>query len=363
MKIHAVVMAGGSGTRFWPLSRQAKPKQFLPLAGKLPLLAETVKRLPPLAPIARTYVACGPVHARGVRKLLPKLPRENLLVEPVARNTAPCVGLAAIHVARRAPDGILAMLPADHHVSQPELFREAIATAARIAAGGDIVTIGITPSRPETGYGYLEVGAPLAGETPVAGGALPPARVKRFVEKPDRARAEEYLRDGGYLWNSGIFVFRADVILDEIARAMPELAKRLGAIAATLGTRGYAKALAQEFPACPSESIDYGVMERSSRIAVVPADFGWSDVGSFAAIPEVRAADGDGNVATGDALVIDGKDNVVLADAGRLVAVVGASGLVVVDAGDALLVCPRERAQDVKRAVDELKRRRRQDLL
>jgi mannose-1-phosphate guanylyltransferase len=363
MKIHAVVMAGGSGTRFWPLSRQARPKQFLPLAGKLPLLVETVKRLPPLAPIGRTYVACGPVHARAVRKMLPKLPRENLLVEPVARNTAPCVGLAALHVARQAPDGILAMLPADHHVGRPDQFREAIATAARIAAGGAIVTIGVTPSRPETGYGYLEVGSPLPGESAVAGGRLAPARVKRFVEKPDRAKAEQYLADGGYLWNSGIFVFRADVILEEIQRTMPELASRLGAIAATLGTREYAKALAREFPACPSESIDYGVMERSSRIAVVPADFGWSDVGSFAAIPEVRRADAEGNVAAGDVLIVDGNDNVVLAEAGRLVAVVGASGLVVVDAGDALLVCPRERAQDVKKAVDELKRRRRDDLV
>jgi mannose-1-phosphate guanylyltransferase len=363
MKIHAVVMAGGSGTRFWPLSRQARPKQFLPLAGKLPLLADTVKRLPPLAPLGRTYVVCGPVHARGVRRMLPKLPKDNLLVEPVARNTAPCVGLAAIHVARRAPDGILAMLPADHHVARPAQFREALAAAARIAADGAIVTVGITPSRPETGYGYLEVGAPLDGESPVAGGRLAPARVKRFVEKPDRPRAEQYLADGGYLWNSGIFVFRADVILEEIGRAMPELSERLAAIAATLGTRGYAKALAREFPRCPSESIDYGVMERSSRIAVVPADFGWSDVGSFAAIPEVRKADGAGNVSSGDALVIDGKDNVVLADAGRLVAVVGATGLVVVDAGDALLVCPRERAQDVKKAVDELKRRRRDALV
>lgn len=155
MKIHAVVMAGGSGTRFWPLSRQARPKQFLPLAGKLPLLVETVKRLPPLAPIGRTYVACGPVHARAVRKLLPKLPKENLLVEPVARNTAPCVGLAALHVARRAPDGILAMLPADHHVARPADFREALATAARIAADGAIVTVGVTPSRPEIGRAHV----------------------------------------------------------------------------------------------------------------------------------------------------------------------------------------------------------------
>ena len=185
----------------------------------------------------------------------------------------------------------------------------------------------------------------------------------RSVEKPDRPKAEGYLADGGFLWNSGIFVFRADVILEEIGATMPALRERLDAIARTLGTRGYAKALAREFPACPAESIDYGVMERSSRIAVVPADFSWSDVGSFAAIPEVRAVDEQGNVLAGDAVIIDGKDNVVLAESGRLVAVVGASDLVVVDAGDALLVCPRDLAQDVKKAVDELKRRKRSDLL
>jgi mannose-1-phosphate guanylyltransferase len=356
MNVYAVVMAGGSGTRFWPLSRAARPKQFLALSGERPLVVETVERLPPLAAIDRTYVVCGPVHAPAVRELLPALPAANVLVEPCARNTAPCVGLAALHVARRDPRGVLAMLPADHHVARPEAFRAALAAGAALAEAGHVATIGIRPSRPETGYGYLKVGTPLAG---FPGGA---ARVERFVEKPDRATAERYLADGGYLWNGGIFLFRADVILEEIRAAMPALAARLEAIAAALGTPAYDEVLAREFPACPSESIDYGVMERSSRIAVVPADFGWSDVGSFAALPEVRAADASGNVTGGEALVLDGKDNVVLAD-GRLVAVVGVDGLVVVDAGDAVLVCPRDRAQDVKKVVDELKRRGRSELL
>jgi mannose-1-phosphate guanylyltransferase len=305
MTIFPVVMAGGSGTRFWPLSRAARPKQFLALSGDAPLLVETVARLPPLAGIERTYVVCGPLHAPAVRELLPAMPRENLLVEPCARNTAPCVGLAALHVARRDPGGILAMLPADHHVARPERFRAALAAGAALAEAGRIATIGIRPSRPETGYGYLQVGAPLAG--------FEGATVERFVEKPDRATAERYLADGGYLWNGGIFLFRADVILDEIRAAMPALAARLDAIGAALGTPSYDEVLAREFPACPSESIDYGVMERSSRIAVVPADFGWSDVGSFAALPEVRAADAA--------------------------------------------------AQDVKKVVDELKRRGRTELL
>jgi mannose-1-phosphate guanylyltransferase len=356
MNVFPVVMAGGSGTRFWPLSRAARPKQFLALSGEKPLLVETLERLPPLAGIDRTYVVCGPVHAPSARELLPGLPAANLLVEPCARNTAPCVGLAALHVARRDARGVLAMLPADHHVARPEAFRAALAAGAALAEAGHIATVGIRPSRPETGYGYLRIGAPLAGFAPGS------AKVERFVEKPDRATAERYLADGGYLWNGGIFLFRADVILEEIREAMPELAARLDEIGAALGTPAYDEVLGRAFPACPSESIDYGVMERSSRLAVVPADFGWSDVGSFAALPEVRAADGAGNVTEGEAIVLDGRDNVVLAGE-RTVAVVGVDGLVVVDAGDAVLVCPRDRAHDVKKIVDELKRRGLTELL
>jgi mannose-1-phosphate guanylyltransferase len=358
VKIFPVVMAGGSGTRFWPLSRARRPKQFLPLTGGAPLLAETVARLPPLARIGRTLVVCGRAHVAAVRRILPRLPAENLLVEPCARNTAPCVGLAALHVARRDPRGVLAMLPADHHVARPDAFRDALAAGATLAEGGRIATVGIRPSRPETGYGYLKVGAALP--SPAAGAEA--FLVERFVEKPDRETAGRYLEQGGYLWNAGIFLFRADVILAEIRAAMPGLADRLDAIGAAIGTRRYASVLAREFPACPSESIDYGVMERSANIAVVPADFGWSDVGSFDAVAEVRHADADGNVVDGEAFVIEGRRNVVLGG-DRPIALVGVEGLVVVDAGDAILVCPRDRAQDVKKMVDLLRARGRDDLL
>jgi len=369
-KIHPVIMAGGSGTRFWPLSRRNRPKQFLALAGDTPLLAATVARLPPLAPPSRTYVVCGPKHAAAARRMLPKLPRENFIVEPVARNTAPCVGLAALHVAAKDPRGVIAMLPADHHVARPAAFREALAAAAQLAERGAIATIGIHPSRPETGYGYLKLGPRLAvragggggkGKGKAAGGA--PHKVERFVEKPDLVTAARYLADGGYLWNSGIFVFRADVILEEIRRAMPVLGEQLDVIERDLGTPGYEKTLRRVFPDCPSISIDYGVMEKSHRIAVVPADFGWSDVGSFAALPDVRPTDHLGNVAEGDALVLDGRNNVVVATRDRPVAVVGIDDVVVVDAGDAILVCRRDRAQDVRRAVEELARRGRDELL
>ncbi len=382
MKVYPVVMAGGSGTRFWPLSRRSRPKQFLSLVGGTPLLAATVARLPPLAKLDRTYIVCGPAHAAAVRRILPELPKDNLLVEPCARNTAPCVGLAALHVARRDKRGVMVMLPADHHVARPADFRETLAVAAAAAEGGAIVTIGIRPSRPETGYGYLKVGEPLAAGAAKAS-ARPPAkkkatkaglpeqaraapgarRVERFVEKPDRATAERYLRDGSYLWNSGIFLFRADVILDEIRRSMSDLGEQLARIDAAIGTPRAARVLSEIFPRCPSISIDYGVMEKSDRLAVVPADFGWSDVGSFDALADVRERDARGNVSEGEAMIFDGRNNVVLGLPGRPLAVIGVDDLVVVDAGDAVLVCRRDRAQDVRKAVDELRRRGRDEML
>ena len=362
MKLFPVVMAGGSGTRFWPLSRKNRPKQFLPLDGDEPMLAATVDRLPPLARIQDTFVVCGPNHAAAARRILRKLPKENLLVEPCPRNTAPCVGLAALHVKRRDPKGVMVMLPADHHVARPEALREALAAGAQLAFEGAVATIGIKPDRPETGYGYLKVGAKLK----VLGRgkkAFHPARVERFVEKPDVVTAARYLAEGGYLWNSGIFLFRADVILEEIHRAMPVLGEQLDVIQRAIGTPGYGKTLHRVFPDCPSISIDYGVMEKSQRIAVVPADFGWSDVGSFAALSDIRPTDPLGNVAEGDALVLDGRNNIVLAGRDRPVAVVGLDGVVVVDAGDAVLVVRRDRAQDVRKAVDELARRGREEVL
>jgi mannose-1-phosphate guanylyltransferase len=362
VKIYPVIMAGGSGTRFWPLSRRDRPKQFLALAGDEPLLADTVARLPPLARPADIHVVCGPSHAAAARRMLPALPAGNFIVEPCARNTAPCVGLAALHVAAKDAKGVMAMLPADHHVARPKAFREALAAAAGLAAQGVVATIGIRPSRPETGYGYLKVGPRLAARGRGKGSG-PARKVERFVEKPDLVTAGRYLADGGYLWNSGIFAFRADVILDEIRRAMPVLGEQLAVIQASLGTPAYKRTLRRVFPDCPSISIDYGVMEKSKRIAVVPADFGWSDVGSFAALPDVRKTDRAGNVAEGDAIVVDGHNDVVVAAGGRPVVVVGIDDVVVVDAGDAVLVCRRDRAQDVRKAVEELARRGRDEVL
>ncbi|HUM10786.1 MAG TPA: mannose-1-phosphate guanylyltransferase [Myxococcaceae bacterium] len=348
MTLYPVVMAGGSGTRFWPLSRRARPKQFLALATDRPLIVETVKRLEGLATPGRTYVVCGPAHARAARRLLPRLPAANVLVEPIARNTAPAIGLATLQVQARDPDGVLAVLPSDHHVADVPAFQAVLRRAVEVARSGALVTIGIKPTRPETGYGYVQVGEPLDG------GA---AQVRAFVEKPDAPTAVKYLASGEYLWNGGIFVFTARAMREAIDQHLPELGAVLDRLAPTVGTRRHGAALKRHFPAAPSVSIDYGVMEKATDIAVVPGDFGWSDVGSFAALPEVRPADGDGNVVVGKGAVLVDSAGCVVVGSGRPLGVVGLRNMVVVDAGDALLVVPRDRSQDVRAVVQSLRAR------
>jgi mannose-1-phosphate guanylyltransferase len=354
MRLFPVIMAGGSGTRFWPLSRAARPKQFLSLATERPLIVETFRRMKGLAAPRDTFVVCGKLHAPQVRKMIPQLPKQNVLVEPAARNTAPAIGLATLHVAEKDPSGIVAVLPSDHHVANVPRFQELISTAAEVAQAGHLVTLGIKPSRPETGYGYIKVGEPLLGQS---------HRVAAFVEKPDAETARRYLEGGDYLWNGGIFVFRADVMLQAIAKHMPELARGLDSLRASLGGKKYAAALAKVFPKLPSISIDYGVMEKAEDIAVLPAEFGWSDVGSFEAISEVRPKDDRGNVVTGDgALAIDCSGCVVIAK-DKPVAAIGLTDVVVVDAGDAFLVVPKKQSQDVRKAVEALKARKAQKFL
>jgi mannose-1-phosphate guanylyltransferase len=341
-----VIMAGGSGTRFWPLSRSARPKQLLPLVSKNPLIVDTAARVKGLAKPAHTFVVCGKAHAPQIKKLLPQLPAANILVEPAARNTAPAIGLATVHVAAQNPQGILAVLPSDQHVARIPAFQAALREAADIARQGFIVTLGIKPSRPETGYGYIHLGEALDATA---------RRVQAFVEKPDAETARRYLSSGDYLWNGGIFVFRADVMLDAFARHMPALDKGLKKLAASLGKRSYAAELARVFPKLPSESIDYGVAEKAGNIAVVPGDFGWSDVGSFSALPEVRQADAMGNISAGKhAFLIDSEGCIVLGNE-RPLAVVGMTDVVVVDTGDAVLVLPKGRSQDVRKVVEALK--------
>src|SRR5262245_8224840 len=335
-------MAGGSGTRFWPRSRQRTPKQLLRIGGTRTMLQDTAARLSPLVRRDRVLAVVGRLHADAVRHQLPWLARGNLLVEPMGRNTLPAIALAAIEIRRHHGDAVMAVLPADHAIPDPSAFRGDLEFAYDVAAStGALVTFGIVPTRPETGYGYIAPGAP------VTEGSDRAAWVARFVEKPDRTRAEAMLAAGGHLWNSGIFVWRVEAILDALRTHANEI---LGALERAL-ERGRG-ALARTYARLPSLPIDTGVMERAERVAVVRARFPWSDVGSWAALEELWTPMGD-NAASGRVVAVDSRGCVVDSPK-RLVALLGVEDLVVVDADDAILVCRKDRAQDVRRIVDAL---------
>jgi len=341
-------MAGGAGTRFWPRSRARVPKQLLSIVGARTMLAETVARLRP--PFARRDVLIVTVraHARAVRSALPGLGRDAVLVEPVGRNTAAAIALAALHVARRHPRATMLVLPADHAIGDVRTFRADVRAGLVLAERtGALVTFGVPPTRPETGYGYIRPGRAVSGAGRRA------AWVERFIEKPDRARAEALLRGGGVLWNAGIFAWRVDAILAALHRHAPAVVEPLAAAAGRGG-----RALARAYRRLPAVSIDTGVLERAADVAVVRTRFPWSDVGSWAAVePFWRTAGNGRNAVRGRALPIDSRGCVV-DSADRLVALVGVEDLVVVDAPDAVLVCRKDRAQDVRMVVDELRRRR-----
>jgi len=352
-----VIMAGGSGTRFWPLSRRRRPKQLLALGDSdLTMLAATVRRIRPLAKIEDLYVVTGAAIVDDVARLVPDALVDNILAEPFGRNTAPCVGWAALRVRRRDPRGIMAVLPADHVIGDEEAFREVARRAVRACEGGALATIGVTPSRPETGYGYIELGEELSAGV---------HRAERFVEKPDRATAEAYVRGGSHVWNSGMFFFRADAILAEIERQMPELHAGLEEIDAAAGRDDEADAVRTVYGRIAGQSIDYGIMEHAREIVVCPGRFGWDDVGSWAAAYEMRrgSADGRGNVAEGDLVVCDAEGCLAWTEPRKLVALVGVQDVIVVDTEDALLVCSRGQVQKVKDVVEQIAARRRDDVL
>ncbi|HEX9080109.1 MAG TPA: mannose-1-phosphate guanylyltransferase [Desulfuromonadaceae bacterium] len=353
--MYIVILAGGSGTRFWPASRAARPKQLISITGDRTMLQRTVERVLPLKPkrilIVTNVLQAGETESQvaGYRHSVPI----DVIAEPVARNTAPAIGLAATIIAAHDPAGVMAVLPADHFIKDEDALRETLVAASHAARNGYLVTLGIMPSRPETGYGYIEADMELRGEGPFP--------VRRFVEKPPLGEAVRYLDSGNFFWNSGMFIWRADAILSEIATHLPPLARRLAAISFT-GDVWELSDLESQIEAVyrgvESVSIDYGVMEKSARVQVVPAEMGWSDVGSWSALPEVVAPDASGTVCINAAahVAIDSSDCLIYADK-RVVATVGVHGLVVVSTPDALLVCDRERAQDVKRVVEELSRR------
>lgn len=353
-QVHAVILAGGSGTRFWPASRQARPKQLLPLAGRAdePLITATVRRLHPLVTADRVWIATGARIAEATATVLPDVPRAHILVEPAARNTAAAIGWAAATIARADADAIVCVFPADHFIADEPGFRDVLSRAIAAAEAGWITTIGIVPTRPETGYGYIEVGAAVSeGVNAVA----------RFVEKPDRERAAGFLAGGKHLWNAGMFFFRASAMRAAIAKHLPALAAGLDRLDAAAARGDEGRALAEVFPALPSISIDHGVLENAEKLAVVPGSFGWNDIGSWEVAWELAPKDAAGNVAPEGTVAVDAANNLVrdlTASPGKKrYALVGVSDLVIVETDDAVLVIPRERAQDVRAVVDALQKR------
>jgi len=342
---YGVILAGGGGTRLWPASRRERPKPLLPLAvGGRSLLAATVARATRLGSVV---VVTAAEQAEVVRGEVGD--QAEILIEPVGRNTAAAVGLAAVHIAARDPGAVLCVLPADHHVAREDELVAALERALGIAGAEDrIVSVGIVPTRPETGFGYLELGEARAdGE----------AAVRRFVEKPDAARAAEMVTSGQYLWNAGIFVAPAGRFLADIRRHMPEHGRALDAIASALPSGGAAARAAEVYPSLPATSIDYGVLERTTDLLCVSGDFGWNDVGAWSALAEIVPAGDDGSVRVGGPLVaLDARGAIAVSDPGTLVTVIGIDDVIVVQSGDAVLVVPRARAQEVREAVAAIER-------
>lgn len=356
--LHAVIMAGGSGTRFWPASRGNRPKQLLALASDEPLLRVTVDRILPLVPAERVWVVTTAATAEATRSLLSDLPADHVLAEPTGRDTAACVAYAARVLLHDDPDAHCLVFPADHVIPDEERFRSAMAAGARmVAERGGLLTFGITPTRPETGYGYLRLGDEVHTD-----GEWRVHTLDRFVEKPDRDTADGYLAAGGYLWNSGMFAWRATDLLAEVRRQLPMLFDGVGAIGDAIGTADASAALNEIYPSLPRTSVDFGIMESARQCWCVPVDFGWSDVGSWPALAEVLNADESGNVSRGRTLEFDTEGSILVGD-GVAVAAVGIRDLVVVATPDAVLVAPKDEAQRVKEVVDTLRDRGWDDLL
>lgn len=359
----AVIMAGGSGTRFWPLSREAMPKQLLRIGAGDTLIQETVKRVLPLFKREDIFIVTNHGLSDDINTQLSArfggTWDGNFILEPEARNTAPALGLSALHLNRIDPEGIMFVFSADHFIRKADEFLNLLRKAGEAAADNYLVTLGIKPDRPETGYGYIKAGEPVQGSW-LAADSLNKAdvcSVEAFVEKPNIETAREYLRQGKYYWNTGIFIWKTRVFLREIEKHAPALYTGLMEIQKNIGTDRETEVINQVFKKLESISIDYAVMEKTDRAAVIPADIGWSDVGSWTALDDVSERDASGNVIVGNVIDIGSRDSIVYAEK-RLVATIGLKDVVVVDTPDATLVCSKERAQDVKKVVEELKKRK-----
>jgi len=351
---YAVIMAGGGGTRLWPISRKESPKQLLPLLGKETMFQSTVARLERIFPPERILVVTVEEQARVMREQVPSIPKENYLIEPAPRGTASVVALAAAVLKRRDPQAVMAIQTADHHIRNQDLFQYLLRTAIDVAEKEYLVTLGITPTFPSTGYGYIQQGEPLNGDY-----KYPVYMVKRFKEKPDEATAQQLLRSGDHSWNSGMFVWRVDAILSEIQKQMPDLFKAVDEISSVWDSPDKIDVVKKIWYGLQTQTIDYGIMERAERVAVLPAGgLGWSDVGAWDSLFDVLLPDMNGNVSVNaQHLPLDTHNALVYSvDDQRLVVTIGMDDVVIVDAGDVLLVCKTDQSQKVKNIVEHLKK-------
>jgi len=348
--MYALILAGGVGTRLWPRSRRNRPKQLLDIASEHTMLQETFIRIEPLIPAENVYVVTNRDYVSEIHRQLPQVPAENVLGEPAGRNTAPAIGLGMVHIQQREPSAVVATLSADHVIQDREEFINVLRAAAVVAKEGYLVTIGIEPSSPQTGYGYIELGPEL---TTVGRHRI--HKVQRFTEKPDRQLAERFVADGKHLWNAGMFVWRADKVLASIEQYLPALHKALMNVKASIGTPKEEQVLEGIWRSVQNISIDVGVLERADNVVVIPADIRWSDVGTWASLADILTLDKEGNVVLGTEHVgVDTTDSLIYGR-DRLIATVGLRDMIIVDTADALLVCPKDRAQEVKDLVDKLK--------
>lgn len=351
--VYAVIMAGGSGTRFWPQSTKALPKQFLNLFGEGTMIQNTAKRIESIIPQERVMVVTNESYVDIVKEQLPKVPADNIVGEPVAKNTAPCVAIAAELLYKKDPDAVMIVLPADHHITEPERFVEILETAvAKAESGEHLVTIGITPNRPETGFGYIH--SNLKESEELKGNSVNP--VIEFVEKPNLAKAEEYVATGEYFWNSGMFVWKASTVLDEIEKHLPDMYAEVKASSEELYTSMHLPAINDFYNACDSVSIDYGIMEESDSVFVVPGEFGWNDVGSWTAVFELANKNASGNAIQAiNTTFAAAENNLVVSKGEKMISLVGVDNLAVVETDKAILICDLNSAQGVKQIVEQLK--------